>query len=94
MGTVSKDYSTLNAAGMVYLKSVKGCTRLNCFRSEGISIRKALNVTHMIANINSHRNIWRENLLRMDRLQISKIAFEYNPKGRRNVGRPRKRWAL
>jgi len=94
MDTVSKDYSTLNAAGMVHLKSVKGCTGLNCFHSDGASIRKALNVTHMTANIDSYRKLWGEKVLRMDRSQISEIAFEYNPKGRKDVGPPRNRWAL
>jgi hypothetical protein len=29
-----KDYSSLTAAEMVYLRSVKGCTRLDCFHNE------------------------------------------------------------
>ena len=32
----------MNAAGMVYLKSVQGCTGLNCFRNEDIRI--AINI--------------------------------------------------
>jgi hypothetical protein len=46
------------------------------------------------SNIDSYRKFWGDNLLRMDGLRISKIAYEYNPKGRRNVGHPRNRWAL
>jgi hypothetical protein len=92
MGTIPKDCSTLNAAGMVYLKPVKGCTGLNCLRS--VDIRKSLNVTHMIANIDSNSERWGENALRMERSQISRIAFEYKPKVRRYVGRPRKRRVL
>jgi hypothetical protein len=48
----------------------------------------------MIAIIDSYRKLWRENVLRMDGSQISKVVFEYNPKGRRDVGRPRKRWTF
>ena len=42
--------------------------------------------------LDSYRRCWGENLLRMDRTKISKITFEHNAKGRRDVGRPRKRW--
>jgi 5-enolpyruvylshikimate-3-phosphate synthase len=91
MGTVPQDYSTLNAAGMVNLKSVKSCTILNFFSND--DIRKALNVIHMIGNANSYRKRG-ENTLKMEGSQIPKIAFEYNPKGRKDVGSPRKRWAL
>jgi hypothetical protein len=48
-----KDYSSLTAAEMVYVRSVKGYTRLDCFRSE--DIRQELNVTPIIANIDSCR---------------------------------------
>lgn len=44
------------------------------------------------SSIDSYRKFWGDNLLRMDGLRISKIAYEYNSKGRRNVGHPRKRW--
>jgi hypothetical protein len=38
-----KDYSSLTAAEMVYLRSVKGCTILDCFHNEDIG--HELNVT-------------------------------------------------
>jgi len=46
-----KDYSLLTAEEMVYLRSVKGCTRLDCFHSEDTG--QELNVTLIISNINS-----------------------------------------
>jgi hypothetical protein len=77
---------------MVYLRSVKGCTRLDCIHDE--DIRQELNITHIIANIDSYRNQWGKHLLRMDGSRILKIPFKYNPTGRREVRTPRKRWAL
>jgi hypothetical protein len=51
-------------------------------------------ITHRTANIDSYRKCWGEHLLRMDGSQILKIPFKYNPKGKREVRCPRKRWAL
>jgi hypothetical protein len=31
-----KDFTSVTAAEMVYLRSVKGCTRLDCFHNEDI----------------------------------------------------------
>jgi len=71
---------------------VKGCIQLDCFHNEDII--QELNVTPIIANIDSNRQ-WRgENWLRIDESWILKIAFKNNPKGRRDAGHPRKRWAL
>jgi hypothetical protein len=77
---------------MVYLSSVKGCTRPDCFHSE--DIRQELNVTPIIANTDSYRKGWGDHLQRLDGSQIPKIAFKYIPKGERDVGCPRKRWSL
>jgi len=77
---------------MVYLRSVKGCSGLDCIPDE--DIRQELNITHIMANIGSYRKQWGKHLLRMDGSQILKIPFKYNPRGRREMRCPRKRWAL
>jgi hypothetical protein len=59
-----KDYSALTAAKIVYSISVKCCKRLDCFHNE--DIRQELNVSFIIANIDSYRKGWGEHLLRMD----------------------------
>jgi len=51
-----KDYSSLTAAEIVYLRSVKGCTSLDCFHNE--DIEQELNVTPITANINNYRKRW------------------------------------
>jgi hypothetical protein len=35
---------------------------------------------------------WLQHVQRMDTKRIPKQALQYKPKGRRNIGRPRKRW--
>ena len=87
-----KHYSSLPAAQMAYLRSVQGFMRLDCWRSE--SVRQELNVIPRNENVDSYRKRWTEHLLGMDGPRIAKIAFEYNPKGRRDVGCSRKRWVL
>jgi hypothetical protein len=49
---------------MVYLRSVKGCTRPDCFPSENIG--QGLNVTPITAYIYSYRKRRGEHLLKMD----------------------------
>ena len=44
---------------------------------------------------NKHYNInqkWLQHVQRMDTNRLLKQALQYKPKGRRNIGRPRKRW--
>ena len=44
---------------------------------------------------NKHYNInqkWLQHVHRMDTNRLPKQALQYKPKGRRNIGRPRKRW--
>jgi hypothetical protein len=54
----------------------KGCTSLDCCYSE--DFRLELNITPIIANIDSYRKCWGKHLLRMDGSQIPKITFKYN----------------
>jgi len=44
---------------------------------------------------NKHYNInqkWLQHVQRMDTNRLPKQALQYKPKGRRNIGRPGKRW--
>jgi len=80
----------LEAAELHFLRSVKGCTRLDKIRSE--VIRKELE----ISGIQDVRAKYKQNrishLERMDNTRLSKHALNYKPRGRRDRGRRRKRW--
>ena len=82
-----KIYGSVITAQTAYLRSVKGCTRLDCFQNE--YIRHELKVITMTENIDSYSKRWGEYLL-----SIPKIAFEYNSNGRRAAGRARNKWAV
>ena len=36
--------------------------------------------------------MWLQHVQRMDTNRLPKQALQYKPKGRKNIGRPRKRW--
>lgn len=61
-------------------------TRLDCFLNEDVG--QEVNAISTTENIDNYRKCWREHLLRMDEPRISKVSVEYNPKRRKDVGRP------
>ena len=42
--------------------------------------------------IKQYQEKWLQHIQRMDTNRIPKQALHYKPKGRRHIGRPRKRW--
>jgi len=88
--TTKRDMACLEAAEMRFLRSVTGYTRLDKMRSE--AIRKELE----ISGIQDVRLKYKQNrinhLERMDNTRLPKHALSYKPRGRRDRGRPRKRW--
>jgi hypothetical protein len=79
------------AAEVRPLRPVKGCTRIGRFRNE--DVRHELNVTSVTQYIERYRERWGEHLETMDLNRLPAISYRYRSKGRRDVGRPRKRWS-
>ena len=75
---------------MKFLRSVKGCTRLDKLRNT--QIRDELGVQGVTEKLQDHKHRWKEHILRMPNERIPKQAMEYQPNGKRSIGRPRKRW--
>jgi len=46
----------------------------------------------MVKEIKQYRKKWLQHVQRMDTNRLTKQTLQYKPKGRRNIGRPRKRW--
>ena len=80
----------LESAEMRFLRSVRGYTRLDQIRSE--VIRKELEISGIKDVRLKHKHNWISHLERMDNTRLPKHALNYKPRGRRNRGRPRKRW--
>jgi len=76
---------------MFFLRSVKGYTRLDKIQSE--VIRKELKISGIQEDVKSkYKQNWINHLVRMDNNRLPKHALNYKPQGRRDRGRPRKRW--
>jgi len=45
-----------------------------------------------VKEIKQYQEKWVQHVQMMDTNRIPKQALQYQPKGRRNIGRPRKRW--
>jgi hypothetical protein len=89
--TIKKNYiSRIQSAEMKFLRSVKGCTRMDHTRNE--EIRTELEMYAIQDKITEHRIRWSAHLQGMDNSRLHKQALLYKPRGRRDVGRPRKRW--
>jgi hypothetical protein len=88
--TTTLEMTLLEAAEMRLLRSVKGYTRLDKIRSE--VVRKELEISGIQDVRSKHKQNWINCLERMDNTRLPKHALIYKPRGRRNHGRPRKRW--
>jgi len=88
--TTTRDMTGLEAAEMRFLRSVKGYTRLDKIRSE--VTRKELEISGIQDVRSKHKQNWINHLERMDNTRLPKQALKYKPRGRRDRGRPRKRW--
>jgi len=80
----------LDAAEMRFVRSVNGYTRLDKIRSE--IIRKELEIPGIQDVRIKYKQNWINHLEKMDNNRLPKHALNYKPRGRRDRGRPRKRW--
>ena len=87
--TTKRDMTGLEAAEMRFLRSVTGYTRLDKIRSE--VLRKELEISGIQDMRLKYKQNWINHLERMDN-RLPKHALNYKPRGRRDRGRPSKRW--
>ena len=85
------DKNKIQAAEMRFLRKVKGCSRRDHIRNE--TIREELEIFNINERINDYKEKWKNHINRMDSTRIPHLIHKYQPRGRRDVGRPRKRWS-
>jgi len=88
--TTQRDMTGLEAAEIRFLRSVTGYTRLDKIRSE--DIRQELESSGIQDVRLKYKQNWINHLERTDNTTLPKYALNYKPGGRRDRGRPRKRW--
>lgn len=77
---------------MTFLRVVKGCTKRGHIPNE--AIRQELGDTPILQQVQAYRRRWIKHLESMGEERVPKLAWKYTPReGRRDVGRPRKRWS-
>jgi hypothetical protein len=85
-----RDAQKLEAAQMRFLRPLFGLTRLDHQRNP--EIRNSLKVDNIVEDIKQYQRRWVDHLERMDRSRLPRLAFQYQPRGCRDRGRPRARW--
>ena len=88
--TTKRDMTRLEGTEMRFLGSVKGYTRLDKIRSEVVTKEPEISGIQDVRL--KYKQNWINHLERMDNTRLPKHALNYKPRGRRDRGRPRKRW--
>jgi hypothetical protein len=84
------DERRLISAGKRFLRRTAGYSRWDHRRNEDISTE--LQISHITEFICQYRKNWKAYVDRMNSDRIPKMILKYQPKGKRNLGRPLKRW--
>jgi hypothetical protein len=84
------DERRLISAEMCFLRRTAGCIRWDHKRNEDILTE--LQISQITEFIYQHRKNWKEHVDRMTSNRIPKMILKYQPKGKRNLGSPLKRW--
>jgi hypothetical protein len=72
---------------MKFLRHLLGITKLD--KEKNQSIREKLGIQNIVKEIKQYQQKWLQYAQKMD---TNTIPTQYRPEGRRNIGRPRKRW--
>ena len=72
------------------LKHLLGITKLG--KEKNKCIREKTGAQNTVKEIKQDQKKWLQHVQRMDTNRIPKEALRYRPKGRRNIGRRKKRW--
>jgi len=80
----------LEVAQMKFLRHLLGKTKLD--KENNQCVREKTGTQNIVKEIKQYQGKWLQHAQRMDTNIIPKQALQYQPKGRRNIGQPRKRW--
>jgi hypothetical protein len=75
---------------MCFLRRTAGYTRWDHKRNKDILTE--LQISLITEFIYQYRKNWKEHVDRMSSDKILKMILKYQPKGKRNLGKPLKRW--
>ena len=85
------DKRRIETAEMRFLRPLLGLSLRDQIKSE--EIRKQLKIKRtMVEEVIEYQNKWYQHVNRMPPERLPLQAFLYTPVGRRDIGRPRRRW--
>jgi hypothetical protein len=74
-----------------FFRHLLGITKLD--KEKNQCIREKTGAQNIVKEIKQYQESgYKQHIQRMDTNRIPKQALQYKPKGRRHIGRPRKRW--
>ena len=85
-----REEQPLEAAQIKFLRHLLGITKLD--KEKNQYIRGKTGAQSIVKEIKQYQKKWLQHVQRTDTNRLPKQALQYRPKGRRNTGRPRKRW--
>ena len=85
-----REEQRLEAAQMKFLRHLLGITKLD--KEKNQCIREKTGAQNTVKEIQQCQKKWLQHVQRMDTNRLPKQSLQYEPKGRRNIGRTRKRW--
>jgi hypothetical protein len=86
----AEDKRRIETSEMGFLRSVLGVSLRDKIRSE--NARKQLNTERMVEEIQEYQKKWHNHVERMPLERLPWQTYSYHPIGRRDIGRPRRRW--
>jgi len=85
-----REEQRLKEARMKFFRHLLGITKLD--KEKNQCIKQKMGAQNIVKEIKHYQKKWLQHVQRTDTNRLPKQALQYEPKGRRNKGRPRKRW--
>jgi hypothetical protein len=85
-----KDRNRINSSQMKFIRSLAGVTLRDRIKSE--DLRNRWRTHGMVQEVQNYRFKWMQYVLRMPAKRLPRKLLKYKPYGRRDLGRPRRRW--
>ena len=87
-----REEKRLEAAQIKFLRQVLGITKLYKEKNQCIRQKTGAQNIRVVKEIKQYQEKWLQHVQRMDTNRLPKQTLQYKSEGRRNIGRPRKRW--
>ena len=90
MGTEEKRGTTFRSSTDEILDTLTRNNKIG--KEKNQYIREKTGAQNIVKEIKQYQKKWLQHVQMMDTNRIPRQALKYRPEGRRNVGRPKKRW--